>query len=129
MKKINIIYWILTGLYSLFIIASSIPGVMSAPDSVKIMVTQLGYPAYFIPFLSVAKILGGIALLVPGFPRIREWAYAGLFFDLISAIYSFIAINIPASGWFPIIIFLLVLAGSYYFYHKRLKMAAAPAFK
>ena len=42
-------------------------------------------PAYLISFLSIAKILGVIAILIPGFPRIKEWAYAGLMFDLIGA--------------------------------------------
>ena len=114
-------------MYALFIIATSIPGIMSAPDSVKVVVTQLGYPAYFLPFISVAKVLGGIAILVPGFPRIKEWAYAGLAFDLISAVYSFIAIGLPVSQWLPVLVFFIVLGGSYFFYHKRLKAASLAA--
>lgn len=123
MKKINIAYWIITGLYGLFIIATSIPDVTSNPDAVKIVTTQMGYPAYFIPFIGIAKILGGIAILIPGFPRIKEWAYAGLAFDLIGALYSMIAIGTPAKNWSFMFVFIAVLFASYFLYHKRLKAA------
>ena len=129
MKKINILYWVFTGLYAAFIISTSIPNVISSAGSVEMVVKQMGYPAYFLPFIGVAKILGGIALLVPGFPRIKEWAYAGLMFDLVAAVYSFISIGLPASDWFAMLIFILVLGASYFFYHKRLKMMAAPVAK
>ncbi len=125
MKKVNILYWVFTGLYAAFIIVSSIPNVISSASSVDMIVKQMGYPAYFLPFIGVAKILGGIALLVPGFPRIKEWAYAGLMFDLIAAIYSFIALGLPLSNWFPMLLFMLVLGASYFFYHKRLNMLSA----
>ncbi|MEP6749858.1 MAG: DoxX family protein [Bacteroidota bacterium] len=128
MKKINIFYWIFTGLYAAFIILSSIPGIMSAPDSIKLVVTQLGYPAYFVPYISVLKCLGGIVLLIPGFPRLKEWAYAGLAFDLISAIYSFIATGLAMKEWLPVFLFLIVLACSYIFYHKKLN-AISPGIK
>jgi uncharacterized membrane protein YphA (DoxX/SURF4 family) len=123
MKKINIFYWVFTGLYALVIIGTSVPNVMSSPESVEIVVKQLGYPAYFLPFIGVAKILGGIALLIPGISRLKEWAYAGLAFDLVAAVYSFISIGLPVSGWAPVLIFFAVLGASYFFYHKRLKAA------
>jgi DoxX-like family len=125
MKKINILYWIFTGLYAGVIILTAIPGIMSAPDSLKIIVTQLGYPAYFVPFISIAKCLGGIAILIPGFPRLKEWAYAGLAFDLISAVYSFIAKGFAIIEWLPLLVFVIVLACSYIFYHKKLNTASA----
>ena len=124
MKKLNILYWIFTGLYAAFIILTAIPDVVSSPDAVKMIVTQLGYPAYFLPFVGVAKVLGGIVLLVPGFPRLKEWAYAGLVFDLMGALYSFIAIGLPASDWLAMLLFFAVLGASYFFYHKRLKALA-----
>ena len=92
-----------------FIISTSIPNVISSAGSVAMVVKQMGYPAYFLPFIGVAKILGGIALLVPGFPRIKEWAYSGLMFDLVAAIYSFICIGLPASDWLAMLLFILVL--------------------
>ena len=125
MKKINILYWVFTCLYALIIIGTSIQGLMSPADSKKFIVDMLGYPLYFPTFIAVAKIAGSIAILIPGFPRIKEWAYAGLAFDLISAIYSFIAIGSPVSQWAPLFIFVAVLAASYIFYHKRLAAAAS----
>jgi len=49
------------------------------------IVPELGYPIYFFAILGVWKVLGAIAILVPGFPRLKEWAYAGIFFDLTGA--------------------------------------------
>ena len=82
--------------------------------------SQLGYPKYMNPFLGIAKLLGVIAILVPGFPKIREWAYAGLAFDLIGAMYSQIAVGTPASQWMFMFIWIILLIVSYVFYHKKL---------
>ena len=49
---------------------------------------QLGYPAYLLPFLGVLKILGVFAILAPGLPRLKEWAYAGMMFDILGALAS-----------------------------------------
>lgn len=92
MKKTKIIYWTTTALFAAFMIFTAIPDVMMVPDAVTFM-NHLGYPNYFIPFIGVAKILGSIAILIPGFPRIKEWAYAGLAFDLVGAVYSVIAVE------------------------------------
>ncbi|MBC7898513.1 MAG: DoxX family protein [Saprospiraceae bacterium] len=117
MKKIKIIYWIVTGLMAAFIVMSAIPDILRIPEAVTIF-THLGYPIYLLPFIGVAKILGVIGVLVPGFPRLTEWAYAGLVFDLIGAFYSHIAVGDPVSSWiFPVIALALVL-GSYFLYHK-----------
>ena len=87
MKKINIAYWSVTGIFAAFMLFSAIPDMLIVPEAVT-MITGLGYPTYFIPFIGVAKLLGVIAILVPGFNRIKEWAYAGLFFDLIGYLFS-----------------------------------------
>lgn len=121
MKTTNILYWVITGLYGLFIIATSFGDVISNPDAIKIVTTQLGYPLYFLPFIGIAKILGGIAILIPGLPKIKEWAYAGLAFDLIGALYSLISVGEPAKHWAFMFVFFAFLFGSYYLYHKRLK--------
>jgi len=97
----------------------SIMELMGNPQSVAI-ITSLGYPAYLSPFLGIARILALIAIFNPKFPRLKEWAYAGLTFDLIGAIYSQIAVGNPiAYTAFPTII-LIFLFTSYYFHHKRL---------
>ena len=84
MKKTNILYWTFTGLFAFLMFGSAIPDVFSHPIAVKGMHEDLGYPLYFLPFIGIAKWLGVIAILIPAnYPRIKEWAYAGLFFDLI----------------------------------------------
>jgi len=127
MKKTKITYWIFTGLFAAFMVFSSVPDVLSNDEAVRFM-TSLGYPPYFIPFIGVAKLLGVIAILVPrGFPRIKEWAYAGLFFDLIGATYSLIAIGNPFSAWIFMLLPLALATGSYVFYHRKLRAEGVPA--
>ncbi len=120
MKKTKILYWTFTGLFAAFMAFTAIPDVLMAEDAIK-FITQLGYPEYFVPFIGVAKILGAVAILIPGFPKIKEWAYAGLAFDLIGAIYSVIA----TAGLQPQMIFILLpvsfLILSYRFHHLKLK--------
>lgn len=100
MKRTTILYRIFTGLFAFLMLGASIPDIISAPFAVEGM-AQLGYPVYFVPFIGVAKLLGVIAILIPGYPRIKEWAYAGLVFDLIGATYSIIAVGKPTSDWLP----------------------------
>ena len=125
MKRTKTLYWIFTGLFAAQMLLSAIPDILSVPEAVTMM-NHLGYPNYFTPFIGIAKLLGVIAILVPGFPRIKEWAYAGLAFDLIGASYSQIAVDgliTPISFMLmPIILELL----SYIFYHKKIQ-ASLPA--
>lgn len=123
MKKTNITYWILTGLFAFFMLGSAIPDILIIPEAVQGF-REMGYPAYLIPFLGWAKLLGVVAILVPGYPRLREWAYAGLFFDLLGATYSVFSIGKPVSGWSPMLVIIAVGIGSYVFYHKKRKMAS-----
>ena len=125
MKKINIIYWITTGLLVAVMLFSGITSIINTPESIKMMTSHFGYPAYFNQYLGVAKVLGSIALLVPGFPRLKEWAYAGFTFDMISAVYSEIAVHESMAQWAPIFIFIAILLVSYVYHHKRLKAASA----
>lgn len=120
MNRSTILYWTFTILFSAMMVFSAIPDVLSDPQAVVFM-THLGYPAYIIPFLGIAKVLGVIAILIPGFARIKEWAYAGLFFDLIGALYSVLASGAtPVEASFFVLPFALGIA-SYYFYHRLLK--------
>lgn len=118
MKKTNILYWTFTGLFALAMLLSGIQNMLLTPESVAIL-SHLGYPNYIIPFLGVAKVLGATAIMVPGFPRLKEWAYAGLFFDLVGATYSAImtdGLQPPMAG---MLIFFGLFALSYIYYHKR----------
>ncbi|MEO5570622.1 MAG: DoxX family protein [Bacteroidia bacterium] len=123
MKKINILYWVFTGTFGAFMLFSAIPDIMNTKEAVDFMTGLLGYPKYFTPFIGVAKVLGVAGILIPGYPRIKEWAYAGLAFDLIGATYSVIAVGSPVSGWIVMVLFLVWEALSYIFYHKKLKLS------
>ena len=123
MKTTKILYWIFTGLMAAFMLLGAIPDVLRIPAAVDVF-THLGYPAYLLPFIGVAKILGVVAVLVPNFQRLKEWAYAGLVFDLVGALYSHVAVGDPPGSWvFPIVGLLLVF-GSYLFHRKRLNQQA-----
>ena len=121
MKKIRIFYWIVTGIFLLMMAFSGIASLASPEQSVKFFNT-LNMPSYLISFLSIAKLAGVIAILVPGYPRLKEWAYAGFTFDLIGATYSFYASGFAIKDWAFMLILIAVLACSYIFYHKRLKL-------
>ena len=120
MKKINIIYWILTGLFAFLMLGSAIPDIIISSVAVKGMHEELGYPIYFIPFIGVAKLLGVIAVLIPGFHKLKEWAYAGLIFDLIGATYSILAIGKP--DWMFMLLPLALGTASYIFYRRRTRL-------
>jgi hypothetical protein len=127
MKSTNIIYWVSTGLFAAFMTMSGIPNVMLNAESVAFLSTQLGYPQYIIPFLGVCKILGSIGLLIPNLGRVKEWAYAGLFFDLLGATYSVIAVSGFNAGMLLMPVVMVVEAVSYIYYHKRLEQKVAVA--
>lgn len=124
MKSVKMWYWILTGLICALMLFSSVPSIVPGEDAIKFF-AGLGYPAYIIPFLSVAKILGVIGILVPGYPRIREWAYAGLTFDLVGAIYSALMVAPDPGGTAFLLAALGVLLGSYYLAHRKDRVSAA----
>src|ERR1043165_7933885 len=90
MKKINIAFWICTVIAAGLMIFSAIPDATLQPEGVK-FTHQLGYPDYFVRFIGIAKIAGSIAILLPLPARLKEWAYAGLCFDLLGACVSEIA--------------------------------------
>jgi hypothetical protein len=125
MKKITIAYWIVNGLLAAFMIFSSLDNVVTGEQSVAFIHDKMGYPVYFIPWIGVAKILGAIAILLPMLPaRVKEWAYFGFFMDLSTAIYSFIALGEPASGYAPMLLFVGVLIAAYMLHHKRSNASA-----
>jgi uncharacterized membrane protein YphA (DoxX/SURF4 family) len=124
MKKINIAYWIITIIFAGFMAFSGIMNIIMEPNGAKLMTDGLHYPAYIIPFLGWAKLLGAIAILVPGFPRLKEWAYAGFAIDLAGALYSQIATGAKPAEWAFMFIFFAFLFASYILHHKRLKAKA-----
>ena len=117
MKKTKIIYWIFTGLLCVLMLFSGISGFIAPTDGIALF-QHLGYPPYLLSFLGVAKILGVAALLIPRWPRLKEWAYAGFTFDITGALYSSICSGDPASGWATLLIGYIIIFGSYFYYHK-----------
>jgi hypothetical protein len=79
--------WISTGLLAAFLLLGGVMDVLRAPPVVQAIVS-LGYPAYLALILGVWKLLGAAAVAAPGLPRLKEWAYAGIFFDLSGAALS-----------------------------------------
>ncbi len=121
MKRLHLTYWIVTALFSAFMIFSSIGGILLMPEAVAMLHDHLGYPLYFIKLISYAKVLGAIAILLPMVPaRVKEWAYFGFFIDLVVAMFSFIAVGDPVAGWAPMFLFIGLLAWAYVLHHKRL---------
>jgi hypothetical protein len=108
----RVFYWIVTGLMAAFITMSAIPDVLRIPEAAKIF-KHLGYPEYLLLFIGIAKLLAVVAILAPGFHKLKEWAYAGLIFDLIGALYSHISVGDPASAWFFALLGLVLVAASY----------------
>jgi uncharacterized membrane protein YphA (DoxX/SURF4 family) len=119
MKKRNkIIYWIATTWLSLGMLSTGIVQLLKlkgdGPGSLNSM-TALGYPAYFVTILGIAKILGVVALLIPKFPLLKEWAYAGFFFMMSGAIFTHIAAGNSISEIFPSLLLLILILVSWYF--------------
>ena len=122
MTKINkIIYWIstvwlatgmlATGTFQLF--RAKAEGAVAPPGVEGII--HLGYPVYLLTILGVWKILGVVALLVPKYPLLKEWAYAGFFFAMSGAIFSHIAVSDPIKEIIPASILLIMTVLSWYF--------------
>ena len=122
-KTINILYWVFTIIFAALMLFSAYGSILVNEDAIKLIHDYLGYPMYFIPFTGYAKLVGAIVILIPGLKTIKEWAYAGLFFDLVGAVYSSIAV---AKAFHPMLLFMLVwfVPGilSYIFWNKKMKL-------
>jgi uncharacterized membrane protein YphA (DoxX/SURF4 family) len=112
MKGRAIGYWVCTGLIAFAMLSGGVLQVSRAHENVEGF-ARLGYPVYFMVMLGVWKLLGGIALLVPRFPRLKEWAYAGIFIDLSSAVVSNATMGDSVGHIVAPIVCILILAGSW----------------
>ncbi len=121
-KATNTVYWICTIIFAALMVFSAAGGIEPSPQAIQVIHDGLGYPIYFIQFISIAKLLGVIAILIPGLNRVKEWAYAGLFFDLAGAVYSGIAGPGKFDPWMlTMLIWIVPGILSYYFWHKKIK--------
>jgi hypothetical protein len=103
-------YWVATSLVAFAMGSGGIADFLRIQPVVEGM-TQLGYPVYFCVILGIWKVLGAFAILAPGLPRLKEWAYAGIVFDLTGAAASHFAVGDEATKLIaPIILTLLTFA-------------------
>ncbi len=116
-KASKIIYWIATPWLSLGMVSTGIVQLLKAKEGQGglDMVTNLGYPMYIVTILGIWKILGVIAILVPRFPLVKEWAYAGFFFAMTGAIFSHLASGNSVSEIFPALLLLVLTMVIWYF--------------
>jgi uncharacterized membrane protein YphA (DoxX/SURF4 family) len=106
MKIRPIAYWVTTALTA-FVFLSGGATDLARPDFLMEGMAKVGYPPYFVLILGVWKVLGGIVVLTPGTPRLKEWAYAGMIFDLTGAAASHAAVGDPVGK----IVTPLIIAG------------------
>lgn len=113
-KRNKIIYWIATVWLSLGMLSTGIVQLLNVKEEVEFVVA-MGYPLYFLTLLGIWKILGVVAVLVPKFPVLKEWAYAGFFFTMSGAIFSHIASGHTVTELFPPLLLLVLTGVSWYF--------------
>lgn len=113
-KRDKIIYWIATVWLALGIFSTGIVQLSRLEEDV-VKITHLGFPVYLLTLLGVWKILGVIAVLVPKFPVLKEWAYAGFFFAMSGAAISHIVSGDGVSEIFPSLLLLILTVVSWYF--------------
>lgn len=116
-KRNKIIYWIATLWLALGMVSVGLVQLFKGKDGQggADMITHLGYPVYFLTLLGIWKILGVIAVLIPKFTLIKEWAYAGFFFVMSGAVYSHLAVGDPISAIIPSSLLLVLTFVSWYF--------------
>jgi len=115
MKKTHkIIYWIATIWLALGMTSTGIVQLMKLKEEADMM-AHLGYPVYFLTIIGVWKILGVLAILMPKFPLLKEWAYAGFFFTMSGAVFSHIALGDSPKEFFGPVLLLVLIVLSWYF--------------
>ena len=115
-KTTKILYWVTTIL--IFLFEGVMPALTSHTDLAKDGIAHLGYPEYFLPMLTVFKVLGALALIIPQVPvRAKEWAYAGFTFTMLAAFVSHTSVDgFSGQSAFPLVV-LVVLLLSYKSFH------------
>ena len=95
----GIVYWATTVIIGWELLLGGAWDVMRIPYVYGMVVEDLGYPEYFLVILGAWKLLGGVVLLIPRFPRLKEWAYAGAFFNYTGAVASHVAVGDGVLVW------------------------------
>ena len=123
-KSTKIIYWSVTSIIALLFITGGISDLSHSAQMVAGM-RSLGYPDYFMNILGVAKLLGAVALIVPKYPRLKDWAYAGCFFDLAGAALSHAAMGQMGAVTMPIVLIFLLMVSYFTYQGMRPKYQVA----
>lgn len=113
-KRNKIIYWIATIWLAFGMVSTGVVQLLKMNEEVSMMV-HIGYPAYFLTILGIWKILGTAAVLIPKFPLLKEWAYAGFFFAMSGAVFSHLAVGDGAKEFFGPVLLLILTVASWYF--------------
>lgn len=121
MKSVKIIYWVFTILFLTLTLFDAVLDLLSHQQAVDSF-NKMKMPLYLLPFYGLIKVLAVVIILIPGYSRIKEWAYAILIFNIIEATYAMIAAGEPAGQWGFMAMPLLLAAGSYIWFHKKLKL-------
>jgi uncharacterized membrane protein YphA (DoxX/SURF4 family) len=109
MSARSIAYWMTTALLVFSILSGGLAELFLVPGNVQGIIL-LGYPTYFIALIGLWKVLGSIALLAPRFPRLKEWAYAGIFFNVTGAAISHAIMRDYGAYGFHVIVNLVLAA-------------------
>ncbi|MEP7165876.1 MAG: DoxX family protein [Ferruginibacter sp.] len=112
-KRNKIIYWIATIWLALGMLSTGAVQLFKVKEEADMM-KHLGYPLYFLTILAVWKMLGVVAVLIPRFPLLKEWAYAGFFFAMSGAIFSHVACgDEPKENFGPVLLLVLTVVSWY----------------
>ena len=114
-KKSKIIYWIATVWLALGMTSTGVVQLIRMEEEVERTVEYMGYPTYFLTIIGTWKLLGVVAILIPKFPIIKEWAYAGFFFNMTGALISHMVMSDPITEYFPATLLLVLIIVSYLF--------------
>ena len=121
-KRNKVIYWIATIWLSLGMVSTGIVQVLNREKEVD-FILQLGYPMYFLTILGIGKLLGVIAVLIPKYPLLKEWAYAGFFFIMSGALFSHLFMHSPVNEIYPSLLLIVLTLLSWYLRPPARKIA------
>ena len=123
-KRNKIIYWVSTLWLALGMTSTGIVQFIKMKEEVDLF-NRLGYPIYFLTILSIWKILGVVAVLIPRFPLLKEWAYAGFFFAMSGAVFSHLASGSAPLDYFGPLLLIVLTVTSWYFRPEERKVVSA----
>jgi uncharacterized membrane protein YphA (DoxX/SURF4 family) len=125
-KRDKIIYWVATLWLSLGMVSTGLVQIIHLEEEVQKM-NALGYPDYFLTIIGIWKLLGVVAVLIPKFPLLKEWAYAGFFFVMSGALFTHLAASDEVVEFFGPSLLLVLTLVSWYFRpaSRKIKLLAA----